>query len=74
MESRVTVDEGAKVWRVEVRIPLKSLADTAPAAGTRWRINLYRHDAAAKTGLAFSPVLTGTFHTPDRFGWIELMK
>ena len=67
----VSVDETAKVWRAEIRIPLKSLADTAPAAGTRWRINLYRHDAAAKVGLAFSPTLRGTFHTPQRFGWLE---
>jgi len=29
-------------------------------------------DAAAKAGLAFSPALTGTFHTPERFGWLEL--
>lgn len=71
MESAVTVDETAKVWRVEVRIPMKSL--TAPAAGARWRLNLYRHDAASKAGLAFSPVLTGTFHTPARFGWLELL-
>ena len=72
MESAVSIDEAAKVWRVEVRIPMKSLAP--PAAGTRWRLNLYRHDAAAKAGLAFSPVLTGTFHTPERFGWLELAK
>lgn len=71
MQSAVSVDETAKVWRAEIRIPLKSLADTAPAAGTRWRINLYRHDAAAKAGLAFSPTLRGTFHTPQRFGWLE---
>ena len=71
MESAVTVDEAAKVWRVEARIPLKSLNASPPGTGTRWRINLFRHDAASKTGLAFSPTLTGTFHTPERFGWLE---
>ncbi len=71
MESAVTVDDAAKLWRVEVRIPMKSLSATPPQAGTRWRINLFRHDAAAKAGLAFSPALTGTFHTPERFGWLE---
>lgn len=71
MQSAVSVDETAKVWRTEVRIPLKSLAGTAPAPGTRWRINLYRHDAAARAGLAFSPTLRSTFHTPERFGWLE---
>ena len=72
MESAVTVDETAKVWRCEARIPMKALAATAPAAGTRWRINLFRHDAASRVGLAFSPALRGTFHTPSRFGWLEL--
>lgn len=73
MESAVSVDETAKVWRVEVRIPMKALSATAPTAGTRWRLNLYRHDAASRSGLAFSPTLTGTFHTPERFGWLELI-
>jgi len=71
MESAVRIDEAAKVWRVVVRIPLKSITPAAPAAGTRWRLNLYRHDAASHAGLAFSPTLTGTFHTPARFGWLE---
>ena len=72
MESVVTVDEGAHVWRCEVRIPMKSLATVAPKSGTRWRINLFRMDTAGKAGLAFSPALRGNFHTPERFGWLEL--
>ena len=72
MESAVTVDESARVWRCEVRIPMKSLSTEPPKAGTKWRINLYRHDAAGKAGLAFSPTLRGSFHTPERFGWLEL--
>ncbi len=72
MESATSIDEAAHVWRCEVRIPMKSLATTEPKVGTRWRINLFRHDAASHTGLAFSPALRGTFHTPERFGWLEL--
>jgi predicted TIM-barrel fold metal-dependent hydrolase len=71
MESAVTVDETARVWRVEVRIPLRSLAAEKPTANTRWRINFYRHDTANRGFLAFSPTLTNTFHTPERFGWLE---
>jgi hypothetical protein len=66
MESAVTVDEAARVWRVEVRIPMSALASAAPEAGTRWRINLYRFDKANKAYLAFSPTLNGNFHTPAR--------
>ncbi len=71
MESAVRVDEQAKIWRVEVRIPLRALAEAKPAAGTRWRANFYRMDRAGKAGLAWSPALAGTFHTPARFGWLE---
>ncbi len=70
-ESAVVVDEAAKVWRVEVRIPLTALSSTGPQSGTRWKINLYRHDRHDKAFLAMSPTLTGTFHAPERFGWLE---
>ena len=69
-ESAVALDEAAKVWRVEVRIPITSLAESIPAAGERWRINLFRHDRSEQGFLAFSPTLTGTFHAPERFGWL----
>lgn len=70
-ESSVKIDESAKVWRVETRIPLSSLSDRMPATGTRWKINLYRHDKADGGFLASSPTLRGTFHAPERFGWLE---
>ena len=71
MESAVSVDDAARVWRVEVRIPLRALAAATPQPGTRWRINLFRHDKAGRGFLAFSPTLNATFHTPERFGWLE---
>jgi predicted TIM-barrel fold metal-dependent hydrolase len=74
MEWRVKVDEARKVWTCEARIPLKSLSETPPQAGTRWRANLYRLDRANKAALASNPVLAGTFHTPERFGWLEFVQ
>ena len=65
------IDEDAKIWRVEVRIPLTALSETLPQSGTRWKINLFRHDRSDNAFLAFSPPLKGSFHTPERFGWIE---
>ncbi len=73
-ESAVVVDETAKVWRVEARIPLTALSETMPKAGTRWKLNLYRHDKADKGFLAMSPTLKGTFHAPERFGWLEFVE
>ena len=71
MESAVQIDEQAKVWRLEARIPWQAFADAKPERGARWRINLYRFDKKNRAYLAFSPTLVGTFHTPDRFGWLE---
>lgn len=71
MEWRVRVDQKRRVWTVETRIPLRSIADTPPQAGTRWRLNLYRIDRAQNAFLALRPTLNGSFHTPERFGWME---
>lgn len=71
MEWKVRVDRRRKVWTCETRIPLGSLAAEAPRVGTRWRANLYRIDRAGKAFLASNPTLNGSFHTTDRFGWLE---
>lgn len=70
-ESATRVDRERHRWVAELRIPLGALSDTKPRRGTRWRINLYRCDYANKAFLAFRPTLTGTFHTPERFGALE---
>jgi hypothetical protein len=74
MESAVRVDSQAKLWRTEVRIPLASISPMAPKAGTRWRLNLYRHDNARRVFLAWNPTLTRTAHTPEMFGWLEFAE
>ena len=73
-ESATRVDEERKRWTVEMRIPLSALGGVKPAAGGRWRINLYRCDYANKAFLAFNPALTGSFHTPERFGILEFTE
>jgi hypothetical protein len=73
-ESAVKVDNKAKVWVVEMRIPLKALSDMTPDKGTRWRLNLYRHDRAHNSFLAWSPTATSTAHTPEKFGYLEFAR
>jgi hypothetical protein len=73
-QSAVKVDEKAKIWRAEFRIPLSVLSEEKPKAGTQWRINLFRNDRAAKAFLAWSPTLTNTTHTPERFGVLEFSE
>jgi predicted TIM-barrel fold metal-dependent hydrolase len=70
-ESDAKVDRTAKIWRVAVRIPLKELSPAMPVRGSRWRLNLYRHDRAHNTFLAWSPTSMPTAHTPAKFGYLE---
>jgi hypothetical protein len=74
MQSAVKVDAPNKIWRVEARIPLKAISDIAPKVGSRWRANIYRNDSANDVFLAWSPTLTGTAHTPEKFGWLEFAE
>lgn len=71
-ESAVRVDEVAKRWTVEVRIPAAALAPAAILKGTRLPLNLYRSDVAGGVFLAWSPTLRPTAHAPERFGVLEL--
>jgi predicted TIM-barrel fold metal-dependent hydrolase len=70
--AKVHVDESAKVWTTEMRIPLAALATITPKSGESvWRLNLYRASAAEKVFLGWAPTATGTAHTPERFGYLE---
>jgi hypothetical protein len=70
-EAAVKVDEAAHVWRSEWRIPLTAISATPPKPGTVWRINLLRCDYANKAYLAWSPTLSGSFHAPEKMGFLE---
>ena len=50
---------------------LKALTAKTPGKGTRWRLNLYRHDRAHNTFLAWNPTARSTAHTPAKFGYLE---
>ena len=73
-QAAVKIDEQAKVWTCELRIPISALGETKPAAGTKWRINLYRADYANQAFLALNPTLVGSFHVPERFGVLEFVE
>lgn len=68
---KVRVDRRRAVWICEARIPWSAFGAKPPRAGARWRANLYRIDRAHHAFLASNPTLTPSFHTPERFGWLE---
>jgi hypothetical protein len=72
-ESAVKIDRKRRVWTCEMRIPWEALAEKPPMVGSVWKLNLFRCDRANKAYLAWRPPLTGSFHTPERFGLLEFM-
>ena len=71
-DAAVHIDEGAKVWTTEMRIPIAAICESAPVAGeTEWRLNLYRHSTADGAFLGWAPTATGSAHTPERFGYLK---
>jgi predicted TIM-barrel fold metal-dependent hydrolase len=73
-ESKVKTDPASRKWTCEMRIPLKALNQVPPGVGTRWRLNLYRCDRANQAFLAWNPTLQGSFHQPERFGFLEFVE
>ena len=71
-QSKTKISPGR--WTCEMRIPIKALAESKPAPGTVWRINLYRCDRANNAFLAWSPTMTGSFHAPEKFGWLKFVE
>jgi hypothetical protein len=71
-ESAVQVND--HFWNCEIRIPLSAFETAKPAAGARWRMNLFRCDRANQAFLAWRPVLQGSFHTPERSGFLEFVE
>ena len=70
------IDHKAKVWYGVMRIPFAAIDDRAPAAGNVFRANLFRSQGPPERqqSIAWKAPMTGTFHTPERFGQLELVK
>jgi hypothetical protein len=75
-EASARIDRGAQVWYGAMRIPYSSI-DTRPAtAGNVLRINLFRSQGPAtdRHEIAWRPPMSDSFHVPERFGLLKLVK
>lgn len=72
-----------KFWTVEIAIPFDTFwvkANIPPKDGDMWRFNAYRFERKSPEKkqeywqAAFSPLMSGNFHTPWRFGKIYFKK
>ena len=75
---RVCSEVSRGQWRAEFAIPFSSIA-SRPMNGAVWRANFCRIDRPSRDGslprelTAWSPPLRETFHTPERFGFVEFV-
>jgi len=75
-EVKARIDEAKKIWYGEMRIPIKSIDDRAPAMGVEMRINFYRCQGAdpQRKYVAWQPTHAATFHVPEAFGRMRLAE
>lgn len=70
------IDPAARIWYGAMRIPFSALAKRRPHPGKLFRINLFRSQGPSphRIGIAWQPTMSDTFHVPERFGRLRLVK
>jgi hypothetical protein len=70
------IDPKAKIWYGVMRIPFAAIDERAPVAGNVFRANLFRGQGPPERqrSIAWKAPMRDTFHTPERFGQMELVK
>jgi hypothetical protein len=71
---KARVNEKAKVWYGEMKIPLASLDVNAPKAASEMRVNFYRMQGPPpdRIGVAWQPTNNRSYHVPEAFGRLIL--
>jgi hypothetical protein len=75
-EVAVRTDAHSHVWYAAMRIPYAAV-DTRPAiAGRTLRMNLFRSNGPSSSHqeITWRPPMSQTFHVPERFGLLKLVK
>jgi hypothetical protein len=75
-ESAARIDQAEHMWYAAMRIPFSAIDHQVPVAGHTLRINFFfSHGIPAHHHeLAWQPPMKETFHVPERFGLIRLVK
>lgn len=70
------IDKAAGVWYGAMRIPFSAIDSRPAAAGNTLRINFFRCQGPTATRhfIAWQPPMSDTFHVPERFGTIRLVR
>ena len=75
-EPSARIDREAKVWYGGMKIPWASLDSREIKAGNEYRVNFYRIEGAApgRKFLAWQPTKSASYHVPEEFGRMVLVK
>lgn len=70
------IDEAAQIWYGAMRIPYSAIDTRRAAPGNTLRINFFRCQGpkATRHFIAWQPPGSDTFHVPERFGTIKLVR
>ena len=68
------IDAAKHIWYVAIKIPFNAIDTRTPAPGNTFRVNLYRTEGPPKESkeIMWQPVMSDTFHVPERFGLLRL--
>jgi hypothetical protein len=70
------IDEIAHIWYGSMKIPYSAIDNRLAAPGNLLRINLFRSQGPAsdRHQIAWRAPMSDSFHTPERFGYLKLVK
>ncbi|MBL8221344.1 MAG: hypothetical protein JNL62_19075, partial [Bryobacterales bacterium] len=77
MKTKARIDKAKKIWYGEMKIPMKSIDSRPAAAGNELRCNLYRIQGPfepQRKHVAWNPVNAESYHTPEAFGRLVLVR
>ena len=76
LEVSSRIDEVSHVWYGAMRIPYSAIDTRPPTVGNSLRINFFRCQGPTPTRhyIAWQAPMSGSFHVPERFGIIRLVK
>lgn len=83
-EAKARIDPAAKIWYGAMRIPFAAIlreaatggASAAARVGEKFRVNFFRSQGPAddQKHMAWQPPMAESFHTPEKFGVLELVN
>jgi hypothetical protein len=75
-EAASRIDSSKRIWYGFMRIPYASIDHQRAAAGNLLRVNFYRGQGPAQDHkkIAWQPTSSATFHVPESFGTLKLVK